>query len=294
MPERKRKGEVQKDLQGLSRIGDASALFGLRGGGLQREETSSVPAVREQRLDDLGHVHCEQCDGSGWNFIERDGHRFAQDCPCRIALQQERRMLACGIPKRYAGATLDSYRPTHPSQDFALMKARGFAAEWPINSGRGFVFTGPVGTGKTHLSIAVMREAQAKGARCHWVSLRELMKRLQDSYGGQGPSETEILRPILDAELAVMDEIGAEKASDWKFDTLARIVDTRYNANLTTLFTCNLAVSNQPRLSTTGYGPAVVGPETLRDRIGAPMVSRLMEMCETVEVLGEDFRARRL
>ena len=92
----------------------------------------------------------------------------------------------------------------------------------------------------------------------------------------------QVLRPVLETEVVVLDELGVIKAStNWVQDTVSVILNARYNNMLTTIITTNLL--DQP--------PGAVGrEETLGDRIGERMRSRLHEMCSKVEVTGKDLR----
>jgi DNA replication protein DnaC len=124
---------------------------------------------------------------------------------------------------------------------------------------------------------------------------RELLKQVQNSYNQKvQATELEILKPVFEAEVLVLDELGASKPTDWVWDTVAHILNTRYNDRRTTIITTNYA--NAAPLSG-GDGPSAfaqarnaVREETLGDRIGERMRSRLQEMCVVVEMHGVDFR----
>jgi DNA replication protein DnaC len=115
---------------------------------------------------------------------------------------------------------------------------------------------------------------------------------VQNSYNRQvQETELEILRPVFDAEVLVLDELGASKPTDWVWDTVAHILNTRYNDRRTTIITTNYA--NLPPLGSVGVdGGGRLREETLGDRIGERMRSRLQEMCVVVEMQGEDFRQK--
>jgi DNA replication protein DnaC len=121
---------------------------------------------------------------------------------------------------------------------------------------------------------------------------RDLLKQVQNSYNRSVEvTELEILQPVFDAEVLVLDELGASKPTDWVWDTVAHILNTRYNEQRTTIITTNYA--NLPPGGGDLSGPrAAVREETLGDRIGERMRSRLQEMCVVVEMTGEDFRQK--
>jgi DNA replication protein DnaC len=117
------------------------------------------------------------------------------------------------------------------------------------------------------------------------------LKQVQHSYNRQvAATELEILAPVFDAEVLVLDELGASKPTDWVWDTVAHILNTRYNDRRTTIITTNY--SNAGPLGTETGPRGSMREETLGDRIGERMRSRLQEMCVVVEMQGEDFRQK--
>jgi DNA replication protein DnaC len=173
------------------------------------------------------------------------------------------------------------------------MTARKFAEAYPVDTaGNGLLFVGTAGLGKTHLAVGVLsRLVQERGVKGLFCDYRELLKKIQDSYNPQVQNtELELLKPVFAAEVLVLDDLGAQRSSDWVSDTIALILNTRYNDKQTTIITTNwldlpsgagLQLSKEQRAAR---------EETLGDRIGDRMRSRLAEMCVRVEMTGEDFR----
>jgi DNA replication protein DnaC len=139
---------------------------------------------------------------------------------------------------------------------------------------------GPVGTGKTHLSVAILHGLIEKGVSCLFYEFGSLLKEIQGSYNSLSQtSELKVLAPIFEAEVLVLDELGASKTTDWVRDTMMQIIGTRYNERKLTIFTTNYFDERGAERD-----------ETLEDRIGVRLRSRLYEMCRTVELDGKDFR----
>ncbi len=104
-------------------------------------------------------------------------------------------------------------------------------------------------------------------------------------------TELEILRPVFEAEVLILDELGASKPTEWVWDTVAHILNTRYNDKRTTIITTNYA--DQPPGSASVSGPQrAKREESLGDRIGERMRSRLAEMCVVIEMRWADFHLR--
>ena len=244
---------------------------------------------------------CPLCEGSGITVIERpDGSRAVRDCTCRVERRAARTIARTKIPRRYEHCTLDSYDSTYPSATRSLksahMSARKFVESYPLETqGTGLLLTGSIGVGKTHLAVGILQAlVQERGATGLFYDYRELLKQVQNSYNRQvSATELEILAPVFEAEVLVLDELGASKPTDWVWDTVAHILNTRYNDRRTTIITTNY--SNLPPLGLEqGSSPsrAAMREETLGDRIGERMRSRLQEMCVVVEMHGEDFRQK--
>jgi len=231
--------------------------------------------------------------------MDAAGNWVSRPCECQEAERERRRLAAAQIPTRYMGCTLDAFDPSYPGADpslaWALRSARTFAESYPVDTaGRGLLFVGKPGLGKTHLAVGVLqrlvRERGAKGLFCDY---RELLKSIQNSYNPQvQTTELELLQPVFAAEVLVLDDLGAQKPNEWVWDTVALILNTRYNDKQTTIITTNypdLPAGAGFKAAEKGDKPAK-NEDTLGDRIGDRMRSRLAEMCVRVEMIGEDFR----
>ena len=151
---------------------------------------------------------------------------------------------------------------------------------------------GPIGVGKTHLAVGILRELVIqKNASCLFYDYRELLKEIQNSYNPSVQiTELEILRPVFETEVLVLDELGAVKPTEWVWDTVSHILNTRYNHKRTTIITSNFADLPSAATEVRSALSRVTRDETLGDRIGERMRSRLHEMCRKVDMAGSDFR----
>ncbi|HEY4358932.1 MAG TPA: ATP-binding protein [Acidobacteriaceae bacterium] len=242
---------------------------------------------------------CPICDDAGLRLVERpDGSRVAEPCTCRVQKRAARLMEQARIPQRYAHCTLEDYEPNYGgnnrSLNAALVQARNFVKSYPFDTaGNGLLLTGNIGVGKTHLAVGMLLALIVeRGARGLFYDYRDLLKQVQNSYNrNAGVTELEVLQPVFDAEVLVLDELGASKPTDWVWDTVAHILNTRYNDRRTTIITTNYA-NLAPLGSELSAARAAVREETLGDRIGERMRSRLQEMCVVVEMSGDDFRQK--
>jgi DNA replication protein DnaC len=231
-----------------------------------------------QLPDDLGVAVdlCEFCHGTGMEIVPGKG---ARQCQCRRMKSYEKLLNAARIPRRYANCQFDSYQKKNLSQGRAFQLSFDLANQYPKVE-RGLLFMGSVGVGKTHLATSILRLLIEKGATCLFYEFGSLLKEIQSSYSPiSQTSEFRVLEPIFDAEVLVLDELGASKPTDWVRDTMMHIINTRYNDKKLTLFTTNYLDARRRDTE-----------ETLEDRIGARLRSRLYEMCQTLHIEGEDFR----
>jgi DNA replication protein DnaC len=239
---------------------------------------------------------CTICDGVGLvRAMNNEGGWVTRPCACQELVREERRLNAAHVPGRYRDCSLDAYEiyhGSHRSLGEALLTARKFVDSYPVDTaGKGLLLTGSIGVGKTHLAVGVLqrlvRERGVKGLFCDY---RELLKNIQNSYNAQvHTTELELLQPVFNAEVLVLDDLGAQKPNEWVWDTVALILNSRYNDKLTTIITTNYPDLPAGGGAKTDAERAAREP-SLGDRIGDRMLSRLAEMCIRIEMHGKDFR----
>ena len=239
---------------------------------------------------------CPLCEGTGWKNVTQNGDRRVTRCDCRLKARSQTLLEAARIPKRYEHCELSSFTTdfpgAHPSLALAYISATKFAQEYDPQDGTGLLLIGKIGTGKTHLGVGILKELiQTCGVACLFCDYRELLKEIQNSYNASvQTTELEVLRPVFETEVLFLDELGAVKPTEWVWDTVSLILNTRYNNNRTTIITTNF--DDQPPGGMTSSVRAAVREETLGDRIGERMRSRLHEMCRIIKLDGLDFRQK--
>jgi len=237
---------------------------------------------------------CPLCSDTGFEIrTGEDGVSTAVPCDCARRSRGERLLRSAGIPRRYEHCTLDSFDthdPTTTSHAVAKRIALDWVERWPVVD-HGLLFLGKPGTGKTHLAVGIARElAGIKGAHVVFCEQRQLLKEIQATFdAGVARSESDVLRPLLDADLLVLDDLGAGRTTAWSRDVVHDIIVQRYNDDAPLVLTSNHPLGDE-RDGEGGEGNADLAGLTLRDRLGDAIVSRLYEMCRIVTIEGRDFR----
>jgi DNA replication protein DnaC len=230
-------------------------------------------------------MSCDLCDDTGWKAVEADGIRRVVRCDCWREGLAARVLDDARIPPRYRKCDLETF-VTYPNEKLlnAVKQARKFADDFP-EPRKGLCLIGPPGIGKTHLSVAILRYVIVrKGARGLFYDVRDLLRVIRSTYNPLvRTAEMDILRPVMETDLLVLDDIGSEKTSEWVEETMNLIVNTRYNERRHTIFTSNYE-------DTPEDASADSQDFTLKERIGFRIHSRLHEMCAFLEFDGADYR----
>lgn len=135
---------------------------------------------------------------------------------------------------------------------------------------KGIYLWGPVGSGKTYAIYAIKKRLQDMGIRTKIYSAPEMFDKIRDDFDHKDSYNLEHI--LANRGVLIIDDLGAEKASEWISETMFRIVNKRYEEMLPTIITSNLELGE------------------LTDRLGDRIPSRIAEMCDVIKLEGKDRR----
>jgi len=232
---------------------------------------------------------CKKCQGTGWLLEDSGRAQVAKRCSCFTDRWKQSLLDQANIPRRYQACRLDNFEVHNDSHRDALKISRQFVKNYPAQD-VGLVFIGPCGVGKTHLAVSIIQELmRTKDATCIFYDFRDLIREIQSTFTPESTlSESDVIAPVFQSEILVLDELGAKRTSAWVEETVFYIINHRYNHKKMTLFTTNYPDTEDEEDKRDSFYKK--GGESLIDRIGVRLRSRIYEMCKVVEVGGDDYR----
>lgn len=246
-------------------------VCGFCGRALEAEWVEFPPAL-QQKFGKSGqwdyHPCTPECEKKNeqreWELMRREA---------RVAALREK----SGLSRRLKGYTLASFKPfVSPSATKAVERVEDYLGRWEEHreTGRGLYLCGGVGTGKTHLAVAVMNELiRRKRVPALFVTVPDLLGNLRRAYSkDSGRNLDEWLDAVKNADLLLLDDLGSERPTDWAKELLFMVVNHRYLEALPTIFTSN------------------IGPKDLAAHLDERTASRIISMCGWVSLEGEDYR----
>lgn len=230
--------------------------------------------------------YCQECLGldqcitpiTGWQtFFDPEASdlygvpefRYGKCCyAVQAEIEEQEKVI---IAPRFQQRTFDTFKITSDNEE-AYQAAVEYVSSFRGETTGGLMFVGPPGTGKTHLAAAVLREVFRKGVPCSFIQVPRLLEEIRNSYNNESEQNTENLARTATRKFVVLDDMGAERLTDWVREQMYMIVNDRYGNMLPTVITSNCTITE------------------LAKRLGERTADRLSEMCRVVPLMGKSWR----
>lgn len=242
---------------------------------------------------------CPLCSGSGRARVEAAGVITMGRCRCQKLPDRIQIFNRAGLPARFVEATFVSFAQEPSGQlkdlDPSGIMALGGCSQWvdsfqPEVENRGIVLHGPVGRGKTHLLVALLRELIFRhGVEVRFIEFSRLLSMLKQGYSS-GKSDAGVLGELATVPVLAIDELGKGRLSDWELAVIDEVISRRYNAMGCTLATTNYAPGEATGFESANLSTAKGPSQKLVDRVGERVYSRLCQVVDFIEVSGKDHR----
>lgn len=287
-----------------SRIDRILGIY-LKKGAKEKEIRDSIDMII---LTEAAQTSCRNCDGShcyqadyrpinpykggdgNFPFIEvsEDGHIYSRIRRCKWGKEKDAQaridsaVESSHVPMLYDAKTFQDFNVD--TNNRSAYKAAHWITIQQDSKGRGLYLYGERGTGKTMLASIIANERAVKGLPVLFVSVPQLLQEIRRSYDDKSEEQMDKIQAVMQAPFAVFDDLGAERITPWVGEQLYNVINYRYEQCLQTVFTSNY---NTDQLC---EHFAIDGNGSRDDIVGKRIVSRIVAMCELVEMGGKDRR----
>jgi DNA replication protein DnaC len=228
---------------------------------------------------------CPICNDRRFIKVIKQGYEFEKPCECTILEHKISIFNNARIPGRFFDCSVENYEDLGGNQKRIKYETLDFISRLEPNKGKGILFSGPTGTGKTHLAVAILKFAIFElGLKAVFIDFFEFTALIKQGYG-RGVSEMDLILPLLDNDLICIDELGKGRNTEWELGILDQFMSRAYNDNKILVITTNYPLTSAE--SETSFF------ETLEERTGPRIFSRLNEMCRMLVVQGPDARLKK-
>ena len=183
------------------------------------------------------------------------------DCNCQVVEEEKqarkiqgqkvvakiRKLKACGINLRFKAKTFSNFDKGKDPNAYNI--CRYYGRSFGKNKKEGLLLSGPAGTGKTHLAVAIVDYAarikhQLIEKEIIFTTVPDMVEKVRKKMfiNPKTPDKEAYKESLLECDLLVLDDLGAESMTDWTKDLVHQIIDFRYRGKIPTVITTNLTL----------------------------------------------------
>jgi len=257
-------------------------------------------------------VTCDACGSPRQRDVDITGtkHRVPIICKCRAdALrayeeQEQAKVVQRRLDKfkayslmddRFLGSTFENWVTRDDNREL-LNLGKKYCENWEtmLANNRGLLIHGVAGNGKTFFSFSIANELYRQGKAVMAISVTRILDIIKDSYASHGEmGEIDVFNTIGECSLLILDDLGVEYKTNWSYEKLYSIIDTRYRANKPTIITTNLHIDKKEKIDELRDNLSVIDAKSNRYDPSDRIYNRIVEMCAFVEVRGESWRVQK-
>lgn len=177
------------------------------------------------------------------------------------------------IPQRFLTRTLGNYEVDSGDKQAAILEfCKQYAAnfEKALEVGTSLIFSGGVGTGKTHLSVGIAQLVIEAGFTSVFSTVSSMIRHIRSTWKSDDENEIDAMRTYVKPDLLVLDEVGLQSGSDNEHQILFEILNSRYERCRPTILLTNLPIRDQVE-------NGIVTKKGLQSFIGDRLLDRMRE-----------------
>lgn len=214
---------------------------------VKRDFLCEIHGDSQQASTDGGKTYgvCFKCESEALAKAEKE--KADAEVAARELRDLRDRTEACMIPRRFADKTFENYAKDTDSRARNFQACKDYADNFQkhFTDGRCMIMSGSVGTGKTHLAIAIAKQVLAElGATVRYTTVSNLLSDMKATYGGDSNrNDQHVMDEMTDPNLLILDEVGTTKQSEFEMATIFDLINTRYECMFPTIVISNLGLA---------------------------------------------------
>lgn len=229
---------------------------------------------------------CGVCSDTGWKQVIRNGYSGVVRCECFETRQGRSLTATCGIPEAFLDKRLETFKAETMALKKTLNTIRHYLRTFPAGTPPGLIIAGDPGCGKTHLAVGIVRALIAKGVEAKFFDSQTLFENARVAIDEDNGTDAALIQSAIEPNVVVLDDLGGRRPSPWIHDTCSAILVERFNRNRPTIITT----------SATDEMFGLAQPDCavrLIEQIGARARSKILDMCQPIEIVATDYRLQR-